>query len=391
MRRVREKKRVLFYVHDRIGIGHLRKMSKLAAHLADEFACAIICGHRNVDWIIPDCCEYFHIPGLAKLIPAQSEARGRSAWLPLSSAEARDFRSGLIASIASIFEPDVMVVEHFPLGLNDELESILEYLPCAKVFSTSGLLTAHDQKRSNIFNPRGIAAIRTLYSKVFVTTDPKVVDIGERYDLPEAIRGMVEPVGYLSERLSPDIIGRVRTQRGLTGMAKWVVCSAGGGAQGEELIRECVRVAQLRGDVFFDIVLGPMSSLPATASAGDVRSAGRVVLHRHVEKLGQLHGSADVVVCSGGTNSLIEAMEGGAWIVSCPVQSQPEDEQFIQAARLAPYYPVEVVAERPDLGRVLDKVLAARSTGRRVPVREDGRLMFDGVERAAEIVRQCAA
>jgi predicted glycosyltransferase len=306
----------------------------------------------------------------------------------MSSAEARSFRGTLITSFITAFRPDIMLVEHFPLGINDELETILGNTACPKVFSTGGLLTVHDRERANIFNSRGVTAIGNLYKKIIVTADSKIVAIGSEYNLPAEVQTMVESVGYVSRQMASHAVARMRHDRRLPSGAQWVVCSAGGGALGEEFMLDCVELAHETKHVFFDIVFGPTSSLSANAPCKEVREEGRVILHRSVEGLAELHGSADVVICTGGANSLIEAMEGGAWIISCPVQTKFDDEQFVHARRLAQYYPIQLVADRSDLPRVFDGTIAdVRSVGRGAPVRESNMLSFEGATRAAEIIR----
>jgi predicted glycosyltransferase len=277
-----------------------------------------------------------------------------------------------------------MVVEHFPLGLNNELDGLLQHIPCPKLFTTSGLLTVNDETTSNIFNSAGLAAIRSHYQKVLVTTDPKIANIIDGYAIPPVMRQMVQPVGYISEYVSTDTVRNIRTQRGVSAGSKWVVCSAGGGGLGAALLNECERIAQIHTDVTFDIVYGPLGERFRDTPTTEVREGGRVLIHRYVEKLFMLHASADIVVCSGGTNSLIEAMAGGARILSCPVQPEPSDEQFVQAARLARYYPVDLVENTNDLANALSRALVARE---RMSIIAGGALMFDGAQRAAHIIK----
>lgn len=361
-------------------------MCKLAAALADECVCAMVCGHEDCAWMIPDRCEYFHIPGMANLVPAQAAARARRPWLAMSSAEARSFRGKLINAVASTFEPHLVVVEHFPLGQNDELIMLLSNLDCKKVFTTSGLLTLHDESKSNIFNPIGLSAIKRWYQRVIVTADPRVVDVARRYHIPEDLCGMIEAVGYFGDAISAETIAATRANRGALGTSRWVVCSAGSGALGSELIAECERLAELLEDCLFDIVAGPLGVAGSNSRhACPLSNPGRVVLHRTSKELPTLHASADIVVCAGGTNSLIEAMQGNATIISCPVQANEHDEQFVHARALSAYRPIELVRRPSELEGCLRRILGRRELSSKPASTFD--LMLQGVAGASDVVR----
>jgi predicted glycosyltransferase len=61
--------------------------------------------------------------------------------------------------------------------------------------------------------------------------------------------------------------------------------------------------------------------------------------------LGELHASAAVVVSTGGYNSVLEAISGGARIIIHPSQGGNDDEQERFGQALSTYYPVRIVRE----------------------------------------------
>ena len=97
----------------------------------------------------------------------------------------------------------------------------------------------------------------------------------------------------------------IRRSRMLPAGAKWVVCSAGGGKNGEDLIESCWQLSQLYPELYFDIVTGPRSRLQFSRRCV---AHGRVsVVDANHAALPAMHAAADIVITRGGYNSLIEA------------------------------------------------------------------------------------
>jgi predicted glycosyltransferase len=132
--------------------------------------------------------------------------------------------------------------------------------------------------------------------------------------------------------------------------------------------------------VFFDIVAGPDSGpmFDSTESTMD----GRVRLHQERRDLPLLHAAADIVICNGSYNSIVEAMEGSAHLI-CASGQPPDAEQVIHATRLSRFIPLEWVVDiselKPALDRALAKRAARRSRGREI-------LNFQGAAGAREII-----
>jgi predicted glycosyltransferase len=379
--------KIMFYVQDSWGLGHLQRVSKLARALQDEAECLILCGQREAGWVIPDRCEYLHIPSLNNLLFERAQFLGKRQFLQLSRQQAIAFRRTFIERAIETFRPDVIVVENLALGMLDELSGVLDRTEAVKIFLTRGIIAHPSRVRRFMLRPNVEEALVTLFQASIVACDRRVWDLDSEYHLGAPLAGKLEYVGYMSEAVDPSDIRAARRERGVDAATKWIVCSAGGGALGEALVQELQTIMQSFTNVVVDIVQGPRSALPWAPLLTSTIEQGNVRLHRECRALPLLHASADLVVCTGGYNSLVEAMEGGARVVAVPVQLEPQDEQFLQCSRLAPYYPITLVEDRAALAKSITDALERCET--KNSIRETGNLDFDGLSNASKFILSC--
>jgi len=362
-------KRLVFFVHDGSGLGHLRRCARMAAALQGPCACLVVSGHRAAAWIVPDTCELLYVPSWDSFFASRSTHWNRVPWMELSRHDAAGLRSALLDDLLRHFRPDAVFVDYLPFGQHGELRSFIERADCAKYFVLRGLIDQDDRACFADY----FEVIAEYYDRVLVTADRRTIDVESEYQVPASVRAKLTYVGYVL----PEVCDRAAIRRQwVPNGEKWVVCSGGGGFHAERLLRACVDIARGYYDARFDIVLGPRTTVLDLAA---VPGQGAVWPHR--PDLPALHAAADVVVTPGGYNSLLEAMAGGARLV---VHARPggADEPWEHARRLAAWYPIDVVEEEADLARAVRHALeqAPPSSGTSFPL--DG----DGIENTRRIV-----
>jgi len=378
--------RILLFVHDGIGLGHVRRLSRIACALQEDAACLVMCGHRATSWIVPGQCEYVQIPALENLLPGYASGPARP-FVAMSRLEALRFRKQILEAVVEAFMPDAIVVDYLPVGKFNELAGIIGRYRAKKFFVMRGIMDTPENMRRQTLDGLGERMLAAHYTRILVASDPRICDVVVEYGLPPALARKTAYIGYVSEPVDDAAIRRARARRGVLAGRPWVVCSAGAGTFREHLVEECIRLTSKFDGACFDIVAGPRGA--KIPGVNDPADDGRVRLHQESQDLALLHASADVVVCSGGYNSIVETLEGVAHLICAPVQQPPDPEQIIHADRLSRFFPLETVLQVTDLEGALGRALTAAAAGRRSKGREI--LNFDGAARAKEIILSALA
>ena len=70
------------------------------------------------------------------------------------------------------------------------------------------------------------------------------------------------------------------------------------------------------------------------------------------------HSAADVVISSGGYNSLLEALLGNARIICVPNRKSERDEQYAHAARLSAFATIDLDLDAGRLPEMFDRAVS---------------------------------
>ncbi len=164
----------------------------------------------------------------------------------------------------------------------------------------------------------------------------------------------------------------------------WAVASAGGGQHGETLIAASCDLAMAYPDIAFDVVIGPRSNLSPERLAERSGAVANLRLHHQVSNMAALHAAADIVISSGGYNSLLESLQGQARIVCIPSRKSERDEQYLHAAHLRRFVAIDVDIDVARLPAMFAETVTALRTGPCVDRRRE--LDFDGANKIRQIV-----
>ncbi len=381
-------KRVMFFSFDRgTGVGHLRRLATIARAMQGPAACLIVTSHREAaDLLVPQECEYLRLPGWDGLIPERAAHWSRKPFLETDRSGARSLRVHILRGAVDGFRPDAIVVDHIPLGGEQELEDVLAATACRKYLITRGVQNETEDLASLILGGKAKDALERTYDAILAAVDPAVFDFAAAHDLGPKIRSKTAHVGYISDPIEAADIERARRLRGATARRPWIVASAGGGQNGERLIRSCLDLPPRLESVLFDIVFGPRSNLRVEEFAGLAAQDPRIRLHAAARDLPLMNASADLVITGGGYNTLVETLRGQADIVCVPLRPSHSDEQFKNARLLSRFAAIEVASDPSGL-EALVRTSLARRTGRLVPDRR-ATLDFGG---AAAVARRIMA
>lgn len=353
-----QKYRALFYVFDGgSGIGHLRRLARIADAMQGHFSCLIVTGHGAApQWIVPHGCEYVRLPAWDSLIPTKAAYWGRTAFLDVTLDEAVEFRRSILKGVVQGFQPDVLIVDHLPLGAHEELAPLLKSTRCLKYLVTRGIQNETEDLQRLVLGGSALDSLRHDYDRIFSAIDPDVFNLTAHYDLSTQVADKVLSVGYVAPERQSTLREDTRLEHGIANDALWVVASAGSGQWGEPLIEACLALVERHPDVHFDIVMGPRSRMRDPGSQ-TFPGSKHARLHSTCSNLEAMHASADMVITCGGYNSLLEALQGDARILCIPYRTDARDEPLRHAELLRKFVDIQIAADLDCLPELFEKVI----------------------------------
>jgi predicted glycosyltransferase len=357
--------RVLIFSHDGTGLGHLRRLSRIAQRLQDSCTVLFVTGHRDASWLVPKACEYVHLPSRDRLSRQVSAQWDRQPFW--SEAGGLEFRAALLQTTVAVFQPHAILVDHLPLGQREELLSLFESNEAKLYYVVRGVLDTAQRVRQSVLTDTARRVLGSRFDRILVAADQTVIDVASEYNLEPELAQKITYCGYVMDRVSDSEANGIRVRRGIPAGKKWVVCSAGGGREGEELVEQCLAIATELPDVFFDIVVGPKSR---SRLESGVLSEKRVLLTPMDTSLPLMHAACDVLVCCAGYNTLLEAYVGNARIICRPIAHSYE--QVNNATRFGAKFPISLVHDYAAVPGELMRLLSEQGKPKRDYIDIDG-------------------
>jgi predicted glycosyltransferase len=380
--------RFVFYSHDGIGLGHLRRNLAIAAALTRAAPDASVllatgCDDLGTHGLAPNV-DVLVLPGLRKVGNGNYSARR----LPMSSREMRSLRAAQMETAVLSFRPDVMLVDKHPVGVRGELRRALDFMHAMGGHAVLGLRDILDDAGSvaREWAAGGvIEEIERYADRVLVYGTPRVLDVVEEYGLPSSIAARVRYCGYVvnPEPAHGGALDALPPFATRLDRRPKVLATAGGGEDGWNLLHSFVLAAR-EADWDAVVVCGPQLRAAMRHELRGLALESGVEFHVNEPDVGSWFSHVDALVCMGGYNTLCEATSRGTPTVCVP-RVAPRREQLIRARSF----------ERLDLLRVLETDrLTPAALGREVAAllgasrrelagRAKAALGFDGAAAAA--------
>jgi predicted glycosyltransferase len=378
--------RYLFYAHDGMGLGHLRRNLAIASALVDlDPGASILMTASPLDVsriCVPDHMDILALPGLRKVCNGRYAPRR----LAIPGGDVRGLRSALLAAAVEAFEPDVVLADKHPVGVNGELRPALEAHLGRGGRAALGLrdvLDAPAVVRAEWSRAALDAQVRRYFDRVLVYGSAAVLDPVREYALGSGVADLTEFCGYV---LNPtDGFCRAADRAALPARRTrpLILATVGGGEDGRPLLETFIEAAR---EAPWDAiaVAGPMAAAhEARLLYGRAQRAG-VGFYGVVPGLTRWLDEVDALVCMGGYNTMAEAVSRGTPTVCVP-RTRPRVEQLIRARAFARLDLTRVLEPTrltaPALRREVNAVLGNPRSGR--AARAAATLGFDGARRAA--------
>jgi predicted glycosyltransferase len=380
--------RFVFYSHDGMGLGHLRRNLAIAAALTEAAPDASVllatgCDDLGAHGLAPNV-DVLVLPGLRKV----SNGRYSARRLPMSGRELRALRAAQMETATRSFRPDVMLVDKHPVGVRGELRPALDVLLQTGGRAVVGLRDILDDPATvaDEWSAAGVIKEMERYAdRVLVYGDPRVLDLGEEYGLPSSLAARLRYCGYVvnpgpARGRTVDALPAFATR---LGRRPAVLGTAGGGEDGWSVLESFVLAA--RGAEWDAVVVcGPHLSPPRRHELRALSFESGVEFHVNEPDVASWFPHADALVCMGGYNTLCEAISRGTPTLCVP-RVRPRREQLIRARSFASLDLLRVVEPdllTPDLLRREVEALLGASR-RELAERAQATLRFDGAAAAA--------
>lgn len=332
-----EPPRILMYSHDTIGLGHMRRNANIASEILrlrpDASVLMVVGCPTGLIFDLPNGVDFVKLPSLVK--------HARNEWRPdrlsISAERTRDLRERLIRSAIGAFEPHLIMVDHMPGGVWNELSGILSELRRQPqrpyvVLGLRDILDSPEATRQAWRTSGAERAIADLYDEILVYGDPRYFDTVGAYGLDVLASGRVSYAGYVTTLVDPleAATARVRLAPADRPLA---LISGGGGRDAFPMI--AAAIAGLAGTPEHRrpaaiVVAGPL--MPPDLRAYLRIQAGLLGADYfdHMENFPACLAACDFMLSMAGYNSMIEAAAAGVPSLVVPRRG-PSAEQMTRA------------------------------------------------------------
>jgi predicted glycosyltransferase len=378
----------MIYSQDGMGLGHMRRTFNVAREVLakdPEWSILVVSDSPAAPFFAPlPGMDYLKLPTVVKT--------GSKSWvaggLGLEMDETVRLRSRLIVQAFVAFRPDVVLVDHMPVGASGELAPLLHRAselgsPTRLLLGLRDVLDAPDVIR-DVWTQQGAYAHLPRYDAVLVYGSREIFDAASAYNLGPYARRLV----YCNYVVSPD--ANQALARGQIGADDPLVAFMGGGGADAfpvaDAFLRALPLVRREVPVRAAVLVGP--NLPA---AQRVQLAARGAVHDvavsdgYGDALPWLQQSSAVVTMAG-YNTLTEALAARRKALAVP-RPGPSFEQRIRARLFADR---RLIAQLEPEGltpeRLADGLLTLLAhdgipDGPRIP-------LMDGAQRAAAFITE---
>ncbi len=330
------RRRYFLYSHDGAGLGHTRRNLAIAGALRSRDPSADVVVASGIamadDLGVPPGVRMVHLPPIRKDGASyQSRASG------FSLDEVLRLRAKLLAKEVDAFEPDVLLADKHPLGLHAELAEALAVQRARGGRTALGLRDVLDDAAAVLREygtPENREALAA-YDCLLVYGDRDVFDTSAAFASHAEIPGRLEFTGYVlhdEAREDPAKASGGTESEGLEQQSRpQVLVTTGGGEDGLPVIAAALEAS--RGAPWqVHAITGPLAPTDEAIDAA-AREVG-ATLATFEPNMRRRISEADVVVCMGGYNTLVESVSAGTPTICVP-RTTPRKEQAIRANTFA--------------------------------------------------------
>lgn len=331
---------LLLYAQDSRGLGHITRTLAIVRHVLEAYPDVVAYIATRSDfahtYTLPHRCDYVKLP--SRQTPPHIERSPEDD--ELSKAHFRALRGTILRDAALGLAPDLVLVDHEPLGTNGEFKAGLWALkqesPHTRfVFGLRDIMDDPERIRAEWRELGVYEALEHLFDGIAVYGSPHLFDPATAYALPHSASAKLHYCGYVVRDPPAVDPGETRRRYELPESGPVVLATVGSGYDGYPVLDAALtaleRVHAQRPELRAILVTGPFMPPDAQESLRS-RANGfcRVVTTADTF---ELMAAADAIVSMGGYNSVCEALAVGRPLVIVP-RATHKVEQKIRAELL---------------------------------------------------------
>lgn len=305
---------VMTYSHDGFGLGHLRRNTTIASVLArqvpDSSVLMLIGCPSGAVFKLPTGVDFIKLPSVIK--------RNTGVWLPLrlriGLEKTKALRVATIQEAVRIFHPQVLLVDHVPVGIWGELLPSLQMLKKRSdaptiILGLRDILDAPEVTRALWEREGTYEAMRRYYDEIFIYGRKEIFDTGAHYGLDGEFAPKLRYVGYVCDH--EPCKSRIETRNELQVENKLLLVTGGGGADAFPMMLECMKAFKLLGansGVEAIFITGPLMEGGQREHLRELAKGLKARVLVHVDDHLSYMNAADLVVTMAGYNSLYQLL-----------------------------------------------------------------------------------
>ena len=349
-----KKPRLMIYVQNLLGIGHLRRAAGISRAAVERgFDVRFVSGGFPIKDLNIGEARFYQVPpvrsldGDFKTLVDENNNEITNLW--------RDKRRKLLLDLFEKIQPQILLTELFPFGRRQFRFELIPLLTKAKdtkscsqvVCSMRDILVTKPRHDRNL---EIVETLENFYQKILVHGDRKVISLAETFPLEQRISHLIEYTGYV---LTPRYTGG--TSRDGAGE---IIVSAGGGAVGYATLP---KIFKLRNEVSVSdfpwrFVTGPHMPLEVFKELKEKETKDTFV-ERNRPDLPAVISRAKLSISQAGYNTIAEIMDAGTPAVVVPYEGGIETEQRLRSDLLAKRSLLQVVDENELTVKNLDNAI----------------------------------
>jgi predicted glycosyltransferase len=376
-------RRILAYTHNSIGVGHaFRTLAVITGikHHRPEIDFLVLSGSSLPCLFLSNGIDVVKLPSIRKDVDTPEGDLFPRYLRSFETQAVLEYRRRVIVETFEFFSPDVVMIEHYIGGLDNEALPLIGKNPnrerrrreWSTVYLSRGVCPSLGCALTGGLG-EGVIDIARRFDRIYVFEDPEKVDSnhGLLAKVPD-LRGQMRYMGPITARTISELSGReeVIGRLGLLDMPL-ILLSLGRHGPVVPMARAILSALRRRGTLTEHqvvMVLDPYLEHEAARALQDMTSKENVRVLPFTPHLVDLVNIAELVICRAGYNTVNELLMTGVASMVIP-ERHPGGEQEHRARRIQRENVLVVYQEEvlsPGLPDLLEDLLARK----RKPVRD---------------------